>query len=486
MNYTQKQLSDALEFLENSLQPQCRDSEITVRIVGEFSAGKSRLIRELLTGIVSEELLPEDLLPVSSLKKETLVPLEITYGDSVALWEIRKENDFDKNPEYIRQWDHFPQREEFSFSAEQLRQHRLRLTVPHKALMVDKHPVYPDQKGPFRIFLIDTPGWNSGESDPSAYTVADGDAMACVYVVHSNRLDSQTNQEELKTMLEKLREYEDLIEPLNLPVYVTHWTGNPSDSQWRKEIAQRLQDTAEEAGFDDALIPIEYLDFDTFDNAERAAFQKNFWEKLRAGWAETVSASSREIRMDDPEFFPLLISVADKIEKARQILDNFRTGDEFIPHMNMTRVKAYPQEQWTDLLQKKWGIFSGPDIGNSQIPEMASDHPLCAWWNSILLQQMKTGLSDVKHLTDTAKQSLSRIDRNTSDLNVFLTDSLGMLYEETRQKFLWTAGLMPPSLTESIRRRENLTQIIATLIAISICQSEIYESIGQLMNTDSL
>ncbi|MEE4358308.1 MAG: hypothetical protein V2I97_17695, partial [Desulfococcaceae bacterium] len=69
MNYTQKQLSDALEFLENSLQPQCKDSEITVRIVGEFSAGKSRLIRELLTGTVPPELLPPELLPVSSLKK---------------------------------------------------------------------------------------------------------------------------------------------------------------------------------------------------------------------------------------------------------------------------------------------------------------------------------------------------------------------------------------------------------------------------------
>ncbi|MEE4356803.1 MAG: dynamin family protein, partial [Desulfococcaceae bacterium] len=460
-------------------QPQCKDSEITVRIVGEFSAGKSRLIRELLTGTV-----PPELLPVSRLKRETLVPLEITYGDNIALWEIRKNNDFDKNPEYIRQWDHFPQREEFSFSGEQLRQHRLRLTVPLKALMVDKHPVYPDQKGPFRIFLIDTPGWNSGESDPSAFTVAGGDAMACVYVVHSNRLDSQTNQEELKTVLEKLREYEDLIEPLNLPVYVTHWP-EKEDSQWQQEIKQRFYDTAEEAELPDPLIQIEYLDFDKLDNEKRLAFQENFWEKLRAGWSETVSASSLEIRMDDPELFPLLESAADKIEKARQILDNFRTGDEFIPHMNMTRVKTYPQEQWTDLLQKKWGIFSEPDIGNSQIPEMASDHPLCAWWNSILLQQVKTGLADVKHLTDTAKKSLNRIDRNTSDLNAFLTDSLGLLHEETRQKFLWTAGLMPPSLTESIRKRENLTQIIATLIAISICQSEIHESIGQLMNTDS-
>lgn len=55
------------------------DGLLSARVIGEFSAGKTRLLRELLG-----EVIPPALFPVSSLERQTRLPLEITYGENDA------------------------------------------------------------------------------------------------------------------------------------------------------------------------------------------------------------------------------------------------------------------------------------------------------------------------------------------------------------------------------------------------------------------
>ena len=53
-------------------ETQLKDGCLTARIVGEFSAGKTRLLKELLN-----EVIPADLFPVSSIERQTKLQLEI-------------------------------------------------------------------------------------------------------------------------------------------------------------------------------------------------------------------------------------------------------------------------------------------------------------------------------------------------------------------------------------------------------------------------
>ena len=66
------------------------DSVLTTRVVGEFSAGKSRLLRELL-----QPCTPSHLLPISSREVQTCLLLEVTYNPEPELSLIEKTSDTD-------------------------------------------------------------------------------------------------------------------------------------------------------------------------------------------------------------------------------------------------------------------------------------------------------------------------------------------------------------------------------------------------------
>ncbi|QTA82449.1 Dynamin domain-containing protein [Desulfonema limicola] len=469
-------LSKALCQLEQSLKPQIQDSDITVRIIGEFSSGKSRLVRELFKDIV-----PDNLLPVSRRARETLVPLEITYGDEIALWEIQREQDEKTKPEYIRKWEHFPQRGEFEFSEHELKTHRLRLTLPQKELRIDKHPFNKNSKGQFRIFLIDTPGWNSGELDSSRDTLTGEMILASIYVIQAVRIDSRDNEDELHTLLSEIKDRASFLERENLMVYVTHWFEDKNHSDLKDRFEARLRKTAEKAGFDDMLIQTEYLDFDNMDKAGRLEFRKNFWKKFNKGFSGTSDpVFSPEKIIETWNLTPQLRIMAEKITQTSQILEKFRTGDEFIPGMNMTRLKAYPQAEWQERLWCKWNLSVNSD-NNEELIELENSHPLSAWWNQILLNRVRTGLKQTDNLIQSAFKTLSQLNVTIENLNEFIKEKLELAYEETQQKYLWTESLFPPSLVKIINENGNQTKILATLIAITICQSEIEDAVYQMI-----
>ena len=81
-------LSSFSENMNQTTRPE--DSVVSIRVIGEFSAGKTRLIRELI-----KENVPSELLPVSSIEKQTYLPLEVTYGSVPKLMLIKRQSDYE-------------------------------------------------------------------------------------------------------------------------------------------------------------------------------------------------------------------------------------------------------------------------------------------------------------------------------------------------------------------------------------------------------
>ena len=104
------------------------DATVSVRIVGEFSSGKTRLVREILG-----EAIPPALQPLSSLETQTLLPLEVTYGEEPRLELIRRREDGD-TAEVVSVLDRFPDRQELLAQVGDPEEFRLRLQVAEPRL----------------------------------------------------------------------------------------------------------------------------------------------------------------------------------------------------------------------------------------------------------------------------------------------------------------------------------------------------------------
>ena len=68
-----------------SSQTEIADGVLTARVVGEYSWGKTRVIREILANQI-----PQQYSPISSLEAQTRLQLEISYGQNNQLFLIEK------------------------------------------------------------------------------------------------------------------------------------------------------------------------------------------------------------------------------------------------------------------------------------------------------------------------------------------------------------------------------------------------------------
>jgi hypothetical protein len=200
-------------------ETQLKDGCLTARIVGEFSAGKTRLLKELLN-----EVIPADLFPVSSIERQTKLQLEMTYGEQAELTVIEREADYSE-AKVIKKLSKFPHREDKDCQDYQPEKHRLRLSVPEPRFILPEGDGYSEEKVPMRLFLIDTPGWNSGEDDIAESDASDIMAghhnLGLVYVTDASRLDGKTNQQRLTDFLEVLQDA-DFLSEAHLVFVVTH------------------------------------------------------------------------------------------------------------------------------------------------------------------------------------------------------------------------------------------------------------------------
>ena len=180
MNFQKTQIvtESLFDFSEKmgNAQTEIADGVLTARVVGEYSAGKTRVIREILANQI-----PQQYSPISSLEAQTRLQLEISYGQNNQLFLIEKSEDLD-DAVIVEELTQFPSRAEVSqYNPDD---YRLRLLINESRFILAKGDGYSDDNQPKKLFLIDTPGWNSGEDDlaeQDAHQYFVGESKYCLY-----------------------------------------------------------------------------------------------------------------------------------------------------------------------------------------------------------------------------------------------------------------------------------------------------------------
>ncbi|MGI9213694.1 MAG: dynamin family protein [Methylococcaceae bacterium] len=408
------------------------DGVLTARVIGEFSAGKTRLLRELL-----QSHIPPALFPVSSLERQTRLPLEITYGETPALTLIERTEDY-KQASTLQTLNHFPQREELTqydpFT------HRLRLAIPETHLILHEGDKFSDDNTPKRLFLIDTPGWNSGDdelADSSARSLLVGHHnLALVYVSQSVRLDSQLNAERLREFMDVLMGA-DFLDKTRLLFVVTHCP--PADASRFQEKVTRLVQTlwAELGGNTDALqLDVFCVDFQTLTDSERHAFRETFWRSLLLplGPGEvTVDPWARAIRQwpEEWQLDSLLQQTLTILQRARVLFGNTLKNGEFVAGMNAHRLLGLNEQAVRQTMRKRWLTQLDAQANEWEAWRLAAlpeAHPLADWWSTYWLANIERVLAPIVALLRQTDRVISQLTIHNESLQTHLRDELEPYY----------------------------------------------------------
>ncbi len=453
------------------------DSVLTVRMIGEFSAGKTRFLRELLGPCI-----PVALLPISSLERQTRLPLEITYGPQAELQLIERAHDA-KAAVALKRYEHFPQRAELA-SFDPAR-HRLRLAVPETRLILRKGDGYGE--GARRLALIDMPGWNSGDdelAESDAETIMTGYwNLALGYVCQASRLDGEWNQERLSQFLEALADAHFIGERPSLLFIITQC---PAEDRTRLEALARVRvlDAWRELDQDLAAIDLRVIgvDFSTLSLAELQQFRQNCWQHLLAPlqdeqapqhpWLPAIQAWSDEMAIR-----PRLQRTQLLLEHAGSLLHKARKGDDFLSGMNMYRLIGLSDAERYAKLQATWlrqlGVNSQPDTYlDADGLALPSEHPLHAWWTDYWLAQLQATLDPVRRFLKLADRAMRDLPADTPDLGHYLRTRLASPYARAMSQ-LCTGFVRLVDTSRALVGDVAPEKVIATLLTLSLLHASL-------------
>jgi len=472
--------------------PSLSDGVLTARVVGEFSAGKTRLLRELM-----QEWIPPALFPLSSLERQTRLPLEITYGDTPVLSLIRRERDF-QTAEVLDTLDYFPGRDELQgydpFT------HRLRLAIPESRLILPGGDGFTDDTDPKRLFLIDTPGWNSGEdalADDSAQNLWIGHHnLALVYVSHAARLDSQLNADRLQEFMQLLVDADFLQQPRLLFV-LTHCPRDEAERA-RQRIRDRVEPLWQATGGDIAKLELHLfcLDFQTLSPGELDDFRKTFWSALLGSVEQPLAPPSdpwvAAIRQwpDEWQIDPYLHQTHTLLQRARTLLQQAVQADQFVAGMNTYRLIGLDETEMRAKVRQHWlrQLDCEADEWNDwQLPVLAPGHPLAAWWEGYWLSNLEHTLNPIQTLFRRTDAVISQLPLDTPDLQAHLQSELASYHAAAiragNSSFTRLIDLIPLVLEQT-----HPEQRLATLFSLVLLEAryadyrERYMSSGGILN----
>ena len=458
-----------------------RDGVLAARVVGEFSAGKTRLLRELFS-----DALPTALLPVSSLERQTRLQLEITWDTAPGLALIERASDQAQGVE-IRRLDRFPLREELE-DADPMR-HRLRLGLPDQRLFLPTGDGYTDDQEPQRLFLIDTPGWNSGD-DALAEIEADrvlGDFynLALIYVTDARRLDSLGSQQRLREFLAAL-ESAEFIGQHALLFVITHCP--PEDAarlgqRARERVLQDWQDLGRDP--EDLLLNLFCVEFQSLTPSLREDFRRGFWQALLAPLDRTavapdpwVSAISRW----SPDWSParLVHHTNRLIGDLRGLLDKACRGNEFIAGMNRYRLIGLDSAARSSRLHEAWLRqieCSAEDLTvliQSAPPLPGRGHPMAVWAKDYWHQRWRDTVGPTLAFVAHVRIAIGNITADTEDLQAVLTAELQPLHEQAiaalDSSFTRLIAVAQTSLISLEVERQ-----VATLLTLSLLEARYHD-----------
>jgi len=456
-----------------SCESSMQDGALTARVVGEFSAGKTRLLRELLGDDV-----PEALAPISSKEVQTRLPLELTYGPAPSLTVVEREFDWQQASEVAR-LDRFPTRAELE--AHQPDRHRLRLCLPLKQFVLHGSDGLREDDGlPQRLFLIDMPGWNSGEDaiaeEEAQVTLNAEVCLTLVYVSASTRLDSDGNRRRLREFLGALAEA-DFIDCPRLIFVVTYCTAAEE-----KALAERALTLVKRlwAECSDCDLALEVLcaDFGEMQAPALQQFRERFWTFLLA------PVSSREpqdpwvaqIRrwQKDWDIRPRLRLTHALLGELRALVDRIRPGGEFLPRMNMHRMLALTDDEIRAKLHKEWQRQTGRSaldmlVGQLDAIRLPPDHPLALWWREVWFDQARLLLSAARTFFAQADRAIDSVHSGTPDLEACLQRQLDKPYARLQ----WAVDTSFARLVDRVDELASFEpeRAVATLLALSTVQA---------------
>lgn len=456
------------------------DGLLSARVIGEFSAGKTRLLRELLG-----EQIPPALFPVSSLERQTRLPLEITYGETVTLELIERPDDCNAAT-VVTTLSTFPQRDELG-EYDPLR-HRLRLTVPEQRLFLQTGDHYSeDDQDPKRLLLIDMPGWNSGQDDiaesEAAGIMAGYYNLALVFVVNANRLDGQSNHERLRDFLSAFAEAL-FAGPATLLVVITHCSRDNHErlsARMRERILSLWAELDEDA---EALcLHLLAVDFAELTPDELSAFRETFWTHLLAPVQQEPTGSAAHPWIapmrhwsgeQDPR--PHLASAAARIADARALLARACQDGDFLPGMNMHRLLGLDAAAIQARLLETWRRqMQCPDLEHlaarlATPAPLEDEHPLSLWWNHYWQTNLEQALAPTRRFFALVDRALGEIQPDTPDLSAHLSARLSEAHREAVQA-LDSSFTCLVETAKTLAEESHLERAVATLLSLSLLEA---------------
>lgn len=455
-----------------------QDGVLTARIVGEFSAGKTRLLRAL----IDDGKLASPLLPISSLEPQTCLQLELTYGAEVTLDLIQRVHDTDK-AKYIQSFTHFPKRNELAVYDSHT--HRLRLTLPDARLVLPQGDGYTDDALPKRLFVIDTPGWNATAEEDDLTRRLDFAAMmgphnlTLVYVSHANRLDGIDNKQHLQDFLEAMLDA-CFVGQHSLLFVITHC---PLDAAPRLErhaydMVTTLWEQELFGDLADLDLNVMSIDFATSDEAMLKQFRDRFWQTLLAPvtqhHASAFNLWERALHqcLDAWDVQAALVSAQDTLQYAQALLLRARHTGRFLSGMNAHRVMGLNADAAHTKIRVRWydGLRCDPtSLYHSLRFEEAlppPQHPLCAWWQ-IVSGQVQAVLATVERFFKQADKALDQLDPACEDYQDYLDARLLTLYEEALQQTQASLAIFLKHAVD-LASVDDVTQHLASLLKLSL------------------
>ncbi len=459
---------------------QISDGLLTARVIGEFSAGKTRFLRELLG-----DSIPPALYPVSSLERQTRLPMEITYGPEPELTLVQRANDYEINDKArtLQTLTEFPDREA-TVQYDPL-QHRLRLAIPENRLILNNGDGYSDDKSAKRLFLIDMPGWNSGddllaESDASEIMTGFHN-LALVYVVSAIRLDSLKNSERLNNFLQAFSDANFVGAP-HLIVIMTHCPAaeaNALQQKVKKQVNAMWNELGEASSLSMDLLSI---DFEEVNPTELVAFRDKFWQSLLFPLGHSVAVSVQHPWIHGLHSWPKHWLLEEPIAQthallvqARAVVQAASQEESYLAGMNMTKlgglnvsdVRKRLKEAWNRQMRNAAIELDKPLHQN--LPVLDEKHPLAAWWKMYWIPHLQLALQPIEEFLNYVSSTINKLPINTPDLHKHLRQSLDSSYFRALQSTDSSFTLIVDVL-ERLPKTTPPEETLATLLKLSLLQ----------------
>ena len=479
-----------------------------IPIIGEFSAGKSRFLGNLLEEHVSDELLP-----TTSSEAQTAIPLIVQFGLQNLLTGHNHEH------QGIAHLPHFPSREEMLKNSYLASLSYLKLSAKLPALKGNGQQIIQlvDTKGESEAEDIDDMDWDDIDLDtPFTYEINDDLSESdnkinglqiifnqsniqipiAIYVVTNRNLQAQEAQDNLTMFLSENEDY-FTSKRIKIQMVVTHCTMHlySSNSMNRHQLLQNIQKRV--VKFQTNIrksiphIQLSFLDFipvelaDATPVTEKRIIRQTFWRQIQEHIPE--AKSKHPIHS-----FPLtrLDIFLKNLKKLQDIKPIFEKPLEI--HLNYIRLSI--NKTTKDKIQRlDREIFQ--EI-NSRCPHLQTQsykdleqkiklhttkqdhiqHLLADWWHILEMEihliqsEIETWLYSVQSVLKMLGSTSHRFP-NSGDFNIQLQNHIHKQHQKIHQRLLQLA-IIPIEHLQLLRDDKSLEECFNILCASSLLISQ--------------